>query len=177
MAPRYTLDDLTEYITPSAWRAEGFDWRRDEQAIDSTLPSDYENFMRSYGPGGIAGYLYIEPPMAVDGLQGMSVPEGDLLADMESPYPAFPEPGGLVYLGGDSDADVIFYLAEGNPDEWAIVVRRRHNSYNDTGWRLYRCGLVDFLVRMFRREFDGNPLSGNDLWGRGRHELEFQSDL
>ena len=175
--PRYSLDDVATYISPSVWRPDGMDWQRSEQAIDSPLPADYERFMRTYGPGEIAGFLYIEPPVAIDGLQGMSAPSEELLADMESPFPAFPRAGGLIYVGGDSDADVIFYRTDGNPDDWTVVVRRRHHSFGDSGWRSLDCGLVDFLMRMFRREFNENPLGSDALWGCAPENVAFQSSL
>ena len=176
---RYSLDDLREYIRPSIWRPDGIDWQRSEQTVNSRLPSDYEGFMRTFGPGSIAGFFYIEPPIAFEShsVQGMSVPSEELLTDMESPYPAFPEPGGLIYLGGDSDADVVFYRAVGEPDDWPIVVRRRHHGFRESGWTQYDCGLVDFLMRMFHREFETDPLGGNPLWGSSPDDVAFQSAL
>lgn len=179
---RYSLDDLMEYISPSVWRTNGLDWQRSEQSVDSPLPADYERFMRTFGPGGIAGYLVIEPPVAIDATEGlmshgMIPPPREMLEDMESPYPAFPESGGLIYLGGDSSGDVIFYRADGDPDNWSIVVRRRHHGFAQSGWKAFDCGLVDFLMRMFRGEFDENPLGSNDLWCRGPDDVAFQSSL
>ncbi|MEV6684119.1 hypothetical protein AB0N28_02055 [Streptomyces sp. NPDC051130] len=35
----------------------------------------------------------------------------------------------------------------------------------DDEWRLYDCGMVEFLLRIVRAEFPSNPLSGTPMWG------------
>ncbi|MFE5538748.1 hypothetical protein [Streptomyces sp. NPDC056492] len=35
----------------------------------------------------------------------------------------------------------------------------------DDEWRLYDCGMAEFLVRVFGAKFPGNPLSGTPMWG------------
>ena len=43
---------------------------------------------------------------------------------------------------------------------------RRQISYGDTRWKLFDCGMVDFLVKMMRAEFDECPLGDASLWGK-----------
>ncbi|MGW4031690.1 hypothetical protein ACWEFL_20675 [Streptomyces sp. NPDC004838] len=34
-------------------------------------------------------------------------------------------------------------------------------------WKIYHCGMVEFLRRVFTREFDANPLGDSGMWDAG----------
>jgi hypothetical protein len=39
----------------------------------------------------------------------------------ECPFASFPEPGGLLPVGGDTNGGYAFWLTRGQPDDWSLV--------------------------------------------------------
>jgi hypothetical protein len=67
----------------------------------------------------------------------------------------------MLLWGETSGADALCWLTLGDaPDEWPVAVWKRHG-----GWALYHCGMVEFLLRVFRAELDACPFSDASLWG------------
>ncbi len=126
--------------------------------------------MAVYGNGAIDGCLVIVPPEPKDAESdpstgGMAVetadaefvwadePKEDRLAGVE-PL--------LIAWGASADADILCWDASGDdPDAWPVLVWCR----GDAIWRRYDCGMVEFLLRVLRADFDECPLSGGHLWG------------
>jgi hypothetical protein len=56
-------------------------------------------------------------------------------------------------------------MLDPDPDKWPVVAWRRQIRYGDFRWALFDCGMVGFLVKMMRAEFDVCPLGDTSLWG------------
>ncbi|MEU6346691.1 hypothetical protein ABZ883_37730 [Streptomyces sp. NPDC046977] len=83
---------------------------------------------------------------------------------MEGIYPEYLVRGGLFVWGGTPDGDGTFWATSGEPDEWPVVVCRRHHGPDEPAWTRYECGIVELLVRTFQGRLQRNPFSGTDLW-------------
>lgn len=62
------------------------------------------------------------------------------------PYALFPEPGGLLVWGVTDNGDEFYWLTEGAPDDWTVVVSSRHE------WWSYDGGALSLLGGLLRRE-------------------------
>ncbi|MEU1412537.1 hypothetical protein [Streptomyces sp. NPDC005731] len=146
-------------------------WRAAEEALGAGLPSDYKAFMSVYGAGDI-GELGILGPLPVDFLQWDpgnipdSAPAFRALWDRDGGVPGIVADGGSALpWGSGCNANELGWLTlDSDPDSWPVVAWRRQISYGDTRWELFDCGMVDFLVKMMRAEFDECPL---DEWVQG----------
>ncbi|WP_240529691.1 hypothetical protein [Streptomyces mangrovisoli] len=129
--------------------------------------------MSVYGAGGL-GDLGILGPLPVEFLQW---DPGSILDGLPEFRERWADEGGVpgVDAGGTSvmpwgsgcNANELGWLMRGDdPDDWPVVVWRRQISWGDSHWKLFECGMVDFLVRMMRAEFDDCPLGDASLWGR-----------
>jgi len=58
------------------------------------------------------------------------------------PYPIYPELGGLLPWGITDNGDVMFWIANGEPDSWKIVV---HES-RGTMYEMFETTLTNFLI-------------------------------
>jgi hypothetical protein len=54
-------------------------------------------------------------------------------------FPIYPEPGGVLQWGNTYNADRCMWLTHPDPDQWTILIERRH-------WWHFQGGLLDFLV-------------------------------
>src|SRR5579883_19087 len=102
-------------------------WDDVEKRLGTGLPSDYKEFINLYGTGDLCDLFWILSPFK-------EPPENSLLGLLDSllepylrgrtdfpercPFPAYPEPGGLLPFGGTTNGDTAFWLTRGQPDEW-----------------------------------------------------------
>ena len=47
----------------------------------------------------------------------------------QCPFPIFPEPGGLLPAGGDTNGGSIFWITDGPPGEWSLVLYDWRGGY------------------------------------------------
>ncbi len=62
----------------------------------------------------------------------------------ECPYPVYPEPGGLLIWGNTWNADQLFWLTEGEPDEWPVAVWYRQLAE----WDRFDGGFASFMLAL-----------------------------
>jgi hypothetical protein len=71
------------------------------------------------------------------------------------PFPPYPEPGGLLPVGGDTNGGSAFWLMEGRPANWPLVII----PHGLMPIERHAMPLVEFLVRWLSGElsecFDG----------------------
>ncbi|MET7492662.1 SMI1/KNR4 family protein [Streptomyces sp900116325] len=163
-----SLDDLTIMMPPHEGAGAAIDWAAAEHAYGVIFPSDYRAFMARYGVGTIENYLTVlAPGMSGDGLaEGpMAFITGDARGTWEDePGPLDAPAERLLAWGCDGTGDLLCWLTQGDvPEAWPVVVYNR----GDDAWHVVDCGVVEFLVRILRAEFDELPLSGTPLWGEG----------
>ncbi|WP_314222226.1 hypothetical protein [Streptomyces zaehneri] len=173
MSAESTLKPLLTLVAAEHGADEQVDWRAAEEALESCLPSDYKAFMSVYGAGGL-GDLGILGPLPVEFLQW---DPGNILDMMPGFRDLWDGEGGVPVIETDGSSVIPWgsgcnanesgwLMLDQNPDKWPVVVWRRKISYGDSRWRLFDCGMVEFLVRMMRAEFDDCPLGDASLWGR-----------
>lgn len=173
MSAESSLKPLASLVSAEHGADEQVDWLAAEEALGAALPSDYKAFMSVYGAGGI-GELGILGPLPVDFMQWDpgnildSTPAFRDLWDREGGVPGIAaDSGSVLPWGSGCNANELGWLMlDSDPDNWPVVAWRRQISYGDTRWKLFDCGMVDFLVKMMRAEFDECPLGDASLWGR-----------
>ncbi|MER5436536.1 hypothetical protein [Streptomyces sp. NPDC002588] len=173
MSAESLLAPLLGLVPPEHGADEQVDWPAADEALGVRLPSDYKAFMSVYGAGGI-GDLGILGPLPVEYLQWDpgnildSAPAFRDLWDSEGGVPGIVADGSSVLpWGSGCNANELGWLMlDSDPEKWPVVVWRRQIRYGDTRWKLFDCGMVDFLARMMSAEFDECPLGDASLWGR-----------
>jgi hypothetical protein len=101
------------------------------EAILGRLPEDYKDYLRTYGTGCVADFIWIMNPSASNpNLNLLTHGERRLAAyreirgdeGAEFPYRLFPEPGGLLPFGLTDNGDTLFWRTLGSPEDWTVVV-------------------------------------------------------
>lgn len=106
-------------------------WGQIEKELGIRLPRDYKQLIQTYGAGEFGGYLIIHSPFFGDG-------DGNLLHECHNTlefyrdvrqrnpermiYPPFPDPGGVLPLGRAIGGVLLFWVTEGDPDEWPVLL-------------------------------------------------------
>ncbi|MDN3297607.1 SMI1/KNR4 family protein [Streptomyces ficellus] len=161
------IDDLITLMPPLSGAGSDVDWEAVEDAWGTSFPSDYKAFMRHYGPGAIENFLSIlEPSIDASGQPGGYMFEETWVAQDEwessGPSDAWSTPDAILAWAVDGTADLLCWQrTDENPDAWPVVVYERGRDL----WQRYECGMVEFLLRIFRSEHPRHPLSGTPLWG------------
>lgn len=101
-------------------------WGTVEAEVRAPLPQDYKDFVRLYGNGYFMEFLGIYMPKARNHhirLERMVRVVSSGYADWDDlPYPMWPQEGGLIPFGGTDNGDQLFWLPQGTPDEWTVVI-------------------------------------------------------
>ncbi len=138
----------------------------------SGFPSDYRQFIGTFGAGGVEDNLSVLIPRP--GVQGEPLTvsrlrESDLLPGARDSWQdswAAPRPElrDMIVWGETVGADALCWVASAaDPDKWPVAVWERQGG----GWALYDCGMAEFILRVLRADFPRCPLSDASLWGRG----------
>ncbi|MEY9892092.1 hypothetical protein ABIA35_008062 [Catenulispora sp. MAP12-49] len=161
-----SLTRLVALMSPPE-RAASTDWDEMARTWGTRFPADFRGFIDTYGPGTICGFLFVGrcfgPPSLEDCI------------DVEAGDRPFPEPGGLLAWGGTVTGDACYFKTAENPEDWRVVIWRRHHAFTEPTSREYPYGLVELLLRIFDAELPRQPFSGDDLWGR-QHSPTFEPD-
>ena len=168
------VEALVRIMPPEHGADEGVDWDAVEAQFGTPLPADYRAFMAVYGGGSIGGQLSILPPLQPDdGWDDMAI-AGETASlryyweqDGGVPGAGLGADAVLAWGVGSSSPDLLGWLRTGpNPDEWPVVVWRRHVSYGEPAFVRFDSGMAEFLRRLLVAELDECPLSDVSLWGR-----------
>ncbi|MFF8382025.1 hypothetical protein ACF07V_38700 [Streptomyces sp. NPDC015661] len=168
-----SVGEALRYLVPPP--AEGgtpLDRDRMRASWGREFPADYRKFVETYGAGSVEGCLVIQQPAYKDAEP--TSPYGGMLLETINAEAAWarerksPQLEGtdpvLIAWGVTTSSDLLCWDAsDGDPAAWPVLVRNR----DDDLWRRYDCGMVAFLVRVLRAEFDECPLGDLTLWGRG----------
>jgi SMI1-KNR4 cell-wall len=191
---RPALEDLMRLVTPPIRPVDAGQpnrWDEVEQALGTALPSDYKQFISAYGTGEFNDLFFIFNPfsrtLAMNLLWQAGVPES-LVEDEElgrayrlgsflnhyhgcrceypddCPLAPFPEPGGLLPLGGDSNGGSVLWLMVGPCDEWPVV-RLPHALYPI---EKHEMTLAEFLFRWLSGELPGSFGGAGRSFARSR---------
>ena len=132
------------------------DWSLIEKQL-CPLPETYKEFIDTYGLGKIDDFLIVYSPTASDtylNLLARGTLDLEALRELKSkhgerevPYRLFPEPGGLLPFGIDENGDGLYWLTEGPPERWSIVV----NEGRAPEYQRFDMNLPEFLAAILAR--------------------------
>jgi hypothetical protein len=163
------IDQLTEGF-PSPERAieRGIedDWPEVQERIGSVLPRDYKDFINSYGSVYVNRFLQVHNPFSerpfvnlyrqvartLSAWRELKTGHGSALC----PYPLWFEPGGLLPWGLSDNGDGLFWLTEGHPDQWTVVLNERGGD----GFEVFGGSMVEFLIAFLTRSLDERFFGG-----------------
>lgn len=115
-------------------------WLALEAEVGRALPSDYRALLDRYGTGVLGAYdddgaffdlaWVLSPAAQLPNLAAIPnmLELTETLRQMHGrwpqlvPAPAYPEPGGLLFVGGTTTTHDIYWKTEGSPDAWTCAV-------------------------------------------------------
>jgi SMI1-KNR4 cell-wall len=138
-------------------------WSAAEARIAVRLPTSYRDFVFRYGTGVFndPGRLCIFPrnPLA-PGFDAHFRDDCDFVREMkelaerdEFPYGAFPPAPGLILWADDDNGCMFFWLTEGDPDRWPILVTPPRCYF----WERFELSITSFLAQAFTRRLTCVP--------------------
>ena len=152
-----SVETLAEVLKPPANRVPfnpGL-WPEVEGRIGN-LPKDYRDFANDFGAGSIDDFAWVYIPLVgnpnLDLLQQIPSHERTLRAlkgdpNYSLPFKVKPEPGGLLPFGTTDNGDGLYWLTEGDPDEWKVVVLEGRAAR----WELFPETMTGFLAGLLTR--------------------------
>lgn len=150
-----TIEALIEVVPPPAEPSGAFagPWEALEAELGRALPQDYKDFVRLYGLGTFAEFIWVYVPRC-------SNPYARLEAEVRAVHemflgeegfpPLWPARGGLLVFGRTHFGDYLFWLTRGPPDEWPVVVWGRGLQKFES----FECGFSDFLAGVAKNEIE-----------------------
>jgi hypothetical protein len=150
------LERLRELLPPPArpvagGRPDG--WDEIEAALGIGLPGDFKAFTERYGSGMVDDFLYLFNPFAAGEDGNLLVEKDRVLAGYRQtrarfperlPLPPFPEPGGLLPLGGTDNGDELYWVTTGHPDGWPVALVESRAALQE----LHRMPVTGLLVAL-----------------------------
>lgn len=123
-----------------------------EEQLGLRLPADYNAFLQTYGAGEINGLIDVASPtfgqrtVRLTGFidHSLSIARAQRDSGMSSPYPIFPEKGGLLPWGSTGNGDQFFWRTDppDEPDRWSVVAHDRGSG----AWIEYPGQMTAFLA-------------------------------
>jgi len=136
---------------PRAPESATGDWAAVETELGTTLPVDYKALIGLYGSGAFIDFLGLYNPFDVrktvalaPNIHSMGEANRTILALSPDylPHPPFPAPGGLLPFASTSSAHYLYWVTNGPPDKWPVVV---HLVRSGKPAETYPLGLGRFL--------------------------------
>ncbi len=151
MGSPFTIGDLIGLAPPPEWRVEAGSpeqWDEVERSLGTALPTDYKLVVNAYGSGEFNDLFTVFNPFSSEGMSllwqagvpdclveyeelGRVYPLGSNLEHYQlmraefpefcPSFPPYPEPGGLLPLGQDSNGGSAYWLTEGRPANWPLI--------------------------------------------------------
>jgi hypothetical protein len=170
-----SLQDLTRVISPPSAPVETGspnEWPSVEEAIGTPLPADYKHYINTFGTGGIGGFLWPYNPFSKNEyLNLIQRNEADLgvlrqlrewFGEEEVPYPIHPEPGGLLSWAISNNGDVLYWLTQGEPHAWHVVINESRGPWFE---RFEACA-TSCLAKLISGELVSEILGRDNLQGK-----------
>jgi hypothetical protein len=159
----FPFQALVELLPPPEVPIETHgEWAQIERQLGTSLPADYKWFIETYGTGSICiEFVRVLNPFA-ENRAGNLLSCGavtlewlrenqDHTALRVNDYPVFPEPGGILPWGTSGNGHEFFWLTQGEPDTWSVVLHDRDRLET----RLYeRTCMTMFLVILLSGQLD-----------------------
>jgi hypothetical protein len=126
------------------------DWRAAERELGLALPSDYRDFIFTYGTGLFARFFRLYNPFAT-GAMGL-LPSVQETCEWRRrtkrdfpervPYPIYPESPGILPWGNDENGHDYYWFTQGAPDQWTVL----SDNVRGSGFAEHRCSLTEYLT-------------------------------
>jgi len=178
-----SIQELTALIPPPENPLEiGTDeqWTAMQKELNLELPTDFRDLGMTYGSGGFwgeeSGLVNIYQPFACDFRENVELHKMFLSDEREEnaswiPYAVYPEPGGLLVWGGDDNGNGLYWLTEGDPDKWPILVQS-HGDDPSEQWEQFDGPMTSFLAKAFTRQIEVSVWL--DWFSLGTKNIEFR---
>ena len=138
-------------VPPSPVETHCRPWSAVEQEVGTRLPDDYKEFIELYGSGRIGAFIWVLNPFASNQFISLGRQIVDRLGALEAlardfgeqcPYPLFPQSGGLLPFAVTDNGDVIYWITNGDPNAWRVVV----NEARGPRYEEFASNATDFLA-------------------------------
>jgi len=151
-----SIQKIKELICPPAHPFEAGNleqWLEVEQKLGLSLPSDFRDFVLTYGTGRFAKFYVIYSPFSTSeysnlywNIEWLCKTERQFKRDWPEtvPYLIYPDRPGLLPWGGDDNGNYYFWLMDGPPDTWQVI----SNEVRGEGYREYGRCMTDFLFEI-----------------------------
>ncbi|WP_306191736.1 SMI1/KNR4 family protein [Streptomyces sp. MK5] len=146
------IAQLRDLMPPHDGAGDSVDWQQTEHDWGVTFPQDYKEFVATYGEGEADAFLTFLVPEPAEG----PVPSGDMAEETAEARRMWVDYGSpttspVIAWGVSARADLLCWLtSEQDPRRWPVAVWSR----GDLAWSVHDCGMLEYLVRLFRGEFD-----------------------
>jgi hypothetical protein len=152
-----SLDLLLRNLSPPPSPIEApsaEDWNIVENSLRG-LPTDYKAFVEKFGTGAINQFIWVLNPTAANPYLNLLKQMAPILGALKevrdngepSPYALYPEPSGLLPFAKTDNGDAMFWLTQGDPNEWPVVV----NAARDASYEKFDCNMTRFLAGILTR--------------------------
>ncbi len=155
-----SIENLSRILIPplspiEAGRQE--EWDSIEERLGIKFPTDYHDFITTFGTGYVGDFIWIFNPFAqkptMNLLKQIPIRIGALKEIKQQfpsdvPFALFPEGECLLPCGATGNGDCLYWLTKGSPDKWPILV----NESRGPDWETFDMQLTDFLARILKRE-------------------------
>jgi hypothetical protein len=177
-----TLDALLHVLPRPTHPVETMDerdWELYELVTGITLPEDYKAYLSVYGTGLVGGVITPYNPFCRRSLwkpsykcrdwmrQALGIQEFKRkFGEATFPYPLYPQTGGVLPWGGTDDGDQLFWLTNGEPNMWTVLI----NEVRSPNFEAFDYSMTGFL----RAWIDGEIQSDIIPYDAIDHDLLFE---
>ncbi len=153
------IELLKKILLPAHWRkniADIDEWHNVEQKLGTALPSDYKNYIDSFGVGKINNFILILTPFIENkyvNLISRGQMDLDAYAESRNQFPKnftekiYPEIDGLLPFGVTDNGDTLYWRTVGHPDVWPVTIyeARGPKHFDFSG------NMVEFLIQLLQK--------------------------
>ena len=164
-------DELRALLPPPAagLSAEPDQWGEIEGALGLPIPSDYKTFIRTWGPGVLAGEILFladreAPGMPDLGRHALAVADAYRHSKENFPdkyaAPLLPDPGSLLSFGRDGNGDQFGWIVGSGPaEEWSAAILVHEDGVPTE----FDGPFGAFILALCRKELERLPAFYSDL--------------
>jgi hypothetical protein len=158
------ISELTSAVRPPSKPFEAGprdQWERIQRELGTPLPSDLRDFGLTYGTGMFKQGICVFNPFAAVFLDQMEEAIGcwrslkEAEGEEEVPFEVFPDTPGLFSWGCGDQGEGLFWLTEGSPEEWPVIIRGRDEPI----YHRFDMQMTSFLAKLLTRK-----IVVPDLW-------------
>jgi hypothetical protein len=133
------------------------DWQEVQARVGVSLPSDYKSFIETYGVGLIERFMFVLHPTCANPHMSLEVQMRvrlDALREMRRAQPVTLIPWLITDNG-----DVGYWLVDGEPDDWSVVVHDSAIAVDEH----FALSMSEFLYGVLTRQLVSSALPDDFL--------------